>query len=308
MNKLYTLTIGIPAHNEEKNVASMLKSLLRQKARSYCIEKIYVMLDGCSDNTEKIVKKIALKNKKIKIFNDHKRLGKAQRLNHLLALNKSDYIAFFDADIILGGKYDLEYMVDKITSSKNLNVVAANQTPSRPINFLNRISNASFNLLKEMATYNNSNHIHSLQGSASIINGEFAKKLKYPNNTLSDQGYLYIKSIENNKNRFAYERRSSIIFQAVSTFIDYRLISARTVTDDKNNLSDVFGKKILKAYRVPKTHLLKSILIRTAKDPIFTPLSIILNIYVRIFPYKKTKNNHGLWDTISSSKNAIKIQ
>ncbi len=305
MKKKYTITIGIPAHNEAKNIGNMLKSLLGQKAVSYKIEKIYIVCDGCTDNTEKIVKKFASKNKKIKVINYRQRLGKAIRLNQILRMNKSDFLIFFDADIILGKTSDVEEMVKIIAKDQQLNVAAANQLPAAPISFINKISNASFMLLKEMANFNNGNHIHNLQGCASILRKEFVKSFSYPKGTITDQGYLYIKAIAKNKNGFGFAKNTNILFRAVSTFKDYRMIAARAIYEDKSDLVNRFGQEVLERYKVPKLQLMKAILKRCANDPIYTPLSMVVNIWARLFPYKKAVSTNGKWEVIRSTKRAI---
>jgi glycosyltransferase involved in cell wall biosynthesis len=56
MKNIKTLTIGISAHNEEKNISSLLESIFAQKQRNYVLENIYVVCDGCTDNTESVVR------------------------------------------------------------------------------------------------------------------------------------------------------------------------------------------------------------------------------------------------------------
>ena len=61
MNKKPTVTIGIPAHNEEANIANMLNSVISQEQKSFFLEKIIVALDGCTDNTESEAREFAKK-------------------------------------------------------------------------------------------------------------------------------------------------------------------------------------------------------------------------------------------------------
>ena len=67
-----TVTIGIPAHNEAENISYLLRSILRQKQRNYKLEKIIVVCDGCTDNTEDKVKQFAKKHKIVELIFDHK--------------------------------------------------------------------------------------------------------------------------------------------------------------------------------------------------------------------------------------------
>src|SRR3990167_2835632 len=101
INEKPTVTIGIQAYNEEANIGNMLKSVLKQREESFVLERILIVLDGCTDNTFRIVKAIAKKDRRIKVMHDGKRTGKATRLNQILTKNNSDFVFFIDADIVL---------------------------------------------------------------------------------------------------------------------------------------------------------------------------------------------------------------
>ena len=179
-NKL-TLTIGIPAYNEEANIKNMIESVLKQKGNSFVLEKILVVLDGCTDNTFEIVNAVAKKDRRIKIMHDGKRTGKASRLNQIYKMNKSKLIGTFDADIVFERDFELELMVKEFIRSKMVQVVAGRQLPVKADSLMGRFSNASFLMLQNASMrWKNGNNIHSLQGSSSILRGDFAKLFKYP--------------------------------------------------------------------------------------------------------------------------------
>ena len=65
--KKISLSIGIPAHNEEANIGRLLENLLTQPLEDFLIlEEIIVVTSGCTDRTEKIVDKFAKKDERIK--------------------------------------------------------------------------------------------------------------------------------------------------------------------------------------------------------------------------------------------------
>jgi glycosyltransferase involved in cell wall biosynthesis len=53
-NKL-TVTIGIPAYNEEKSISNLLDSIIEQTQKDYVLEKVIVACDGCTDKTSEVV-------------------------------------------------------------------------------------------------------------------------------------------------------------------------------------------------------------------------------------------------------------
>src|SRR6266545_607941 len=96
------LCIIIPAHNEEKRIAPTLNNYADffGKLKSHETE-ILVVLNACSDNTEKIVKDISEEKGNIKYINFEqggKGFAVIQGFKHALA-EKFDLVGFVDADM-----------------------------------------------------------------------------------------------------------------------------------------------------------------------------------------------------------------
>jgi cellulose synthase/poly-beta-1,6-N-acetylglucosamine synthase-like glycosyltransferase len=91
-----TVTIAVPAFNEEKTIAGTLNSLLklsypREKLRIVCIN------DGSKDNTGKLCDEFAKKHSHISVIHQQNQ-GKHVALNAALAKTTSTYFACLDAD------------------------------------------------------------------------------------------------------------------------------------------------------------------------------------------------------------------
>ena len=97
----YTISVVIPAYNEEKSIARTIYSVISQTAK---IEEIIVIDDCSTDRTAKVVKKageIAKKNK-VTVVKTPKNMGtKARAQNYVLPLIKTELFVTIDADTIL---------------------------------------------------------------------------------------------------------------------------------------------------------------------------------------------------------------
>src|SRR3989344_5050591 len=87
------LSIIIPAHNEQDYILKTIDSIKKQNFKDY---EIIVVLDGCTDNTLKLIKNkvdkiIILKNKK----------GPAIAKNEGAKVSNGDILVFLDADTLL---------------------------------------------------------------------------------------------------------------------------------------------------------------------------------------------------------------
>ena len=91
-----SISFLIPVHNEKKNIKKCIISLLNLDYPKEKI-KIFVVDDGSTDCTKKIVLKIAKKLKNIKLIEqEHK--GKGAAINNGLRYVKTELVACMDAD------------------------------------------------------------------------------------------------------------------------------------------------------------------------------------------------------------------
>jgi len=99
MNKV-RLAVGIPAHNEEKNIGKLLQNLLEQPLdEGVVLEKIIVVTSGCTDRTEEIVEAFARKDRRVRHFSEAERRGKISAVNLILRESRgSDVLLMLSAD------------------------------------------------------------------------------------------------------------------------------------------------------------------------------------------------------------------
>jgi len=102
MSKTYTVSLLIPAHNEEKNIRMLLRHLVGQKTtKKFDLKEIVVVASGCDDKTEEVVKDLIKTNRRIKLLSQKVREGKTSAINLFLKNTNSDIIVMESADTIL---------------------------------------------------------------------------------------------------------------------------------------------------------------------------------------------------------------
>lgn len=90
------VSIIVPSYNEEATLENSVKGLL---AQTYHHCEIVIVNDGSTDNTLKIARAIARKNRKVRVFN-RKNAGKAAALNYGIKKAWGSIIVCMDADSI----------------------------------------------------------------------------------------------------------------------------------------------------------------------------------------------------------------
>lgn len=187
------ITIGIPAHNEEKNIGKLLGLIIREKRSVPQPIEIIVVNDGSTDKTKDVVK--SFEKDGVKLINKQQG-GKVSAINEIIKNSKGDIIIVQDSDTsIKGGSYNL---IIRCFKYKNIGMVAGKGIPT------NKGKKFTTFVAK---TFSEMHHLHSLrmvkEGKAPRIYGAlyaFRKKIikePIPERIVADGEY--IRSIIQNK-------------------------------------------------------------------------------------------------------------
>lgn len=302
-NKL-TVTVGIPAYNEELNIVNLLSSILFQKGGSFFLEKIIVVLDSCTDDTEKKAKAFAEKHTKIQIISNNQRKGKVKRLNQLYKLNKSDIFIQFDADIILASQYTIQKMVKTFLEENDTIMVSAHEIPLKPDTFIGKAIYAGYEFWdRTRLSIKNYDHVQNHYGAATALRKSFVKKVQYPRDITDDRGYLYLSAKK--YGNFRYNIDAIIFYRPVSTIHDYLKLYDRSFFKNQSALAKHFSSEVYTWYHIPVKNKLKAVAITFFKNPFYTILALLLNAYIRLLPRHDKFYHRGMWEISKSTKKAI---
>jgi len=302
-----TVTIGIPAHNEEANITNVLKSVLRQKGSNFIIEKIFVLCDGCTDTTAEKTRKFTTEYPIINVIDDGKRKGKMGRLNQIYRINKSDLVFSVDADVVLRGENVIKKMVSAF-SKEDVVLVSGNNQPLKAGTLFERFYNTGFEMWYQIRKdCNNGNHIGNIHAMIVGLRDSFAKSFKYPEETyISDGGFAFI-SAKLKKKEFRFVEDSIVIFRSVDNLQDYFLQATRNL-NAKKSIADHFGDWVYKEYYIPRKKKVKGILKALISNPLYTTGALLLMLTLRFNNQKRFwLEGCGKWKISKSTKRAISI-
>lgn len=88
-------SVGVCAHNEEKNIGRLLDNL-----RSQAGDEIMVVASGCTDGTIDIVKNKMADDGRIKLLAQEKREGKSSAVNLFIRNSSNDLLVLISADVL----------------------------------------------------------------------------------------------------------------------------------------------------------------------------------------------------------------
>lgn len=94
MEKKYSISVLVPAFNEERTIGGTIKSIFDIE---YPIKELIVVNDGSTDNTKNIVENLLKKYPKLKLI-DKENSGKGESLNQGIKIAKGELVVVVDAD------------------------------------------------------------------------------------------------------------------------------------------------------------------------------------------------------------------
>ncbi len=300
MKNKKTVSVYIPAYNEENNISFLLKSILRQKGNSFTLKRIVVVDDGSTDRTREIVLNISRKFPIIKLLKDNKRIGKIDRLNQIYKINKSEILILFDGDLILKSSLVIENMIKKF--NKGTSLVSANKIPLASKTLIETLINCLYIFFYEIRKdINNGENIHNFSSCAYAINDVFAKKLNYPKNIYPITKFTYFAAIKNDL-RFKFAKDAYVYFRSSNNMHDYSL-QVNRFSDVEMLNEEYYGIWIRSFIHIPFSRKLFIASKMLITNPFIFSLAIILRLTLML-----QKNNHPsgrIWELATSSKKLI---
>jgi glycosyltransferase involved in cell wall biosynthesis len=115
------VSIGMSVRNNEKTLASSLRSILRQ---TYANWELILIDDGSSDQTVPLARRIAETDERIRLQVDGARKGLPARLNETIDASRGDYYARMDGDDVAYPER-LERQVEYLEGHPSVDLVGA---------------------------------------------------------------------------------------------------------------------------------------------------------------------------------------
>lgn len=295
-NQRTTVTIGIPAFNEEKNIGTLLQSVLNQTQSKYRVDKIIVVSDGSTDRTEIIVKNI--KSHSIKLIDGLERKGKPNRLNQIIESINSDILAILDADILIKDNFFLERLIKPILEY-GVDLTSAAIEELEPKTLIQKILKSSMVLKKNIfENFREGYNLYTCHGRARAFSRRLYKSINFKD-TVADDAFSYLFCKTNNYKYF-FAGEAKVFYKLPETLEDHEKQSTRFFKSFQN-LSYKFKKEFLiSEYKIPRILVFKEVLKTALKYPIillYFPIYFHNKIRSVFVNFQSTK-----WEIAHSSK------
>lgn len=278
---LLTITVGIPAYNEEANIESLLQEVRKQKLATVSLKEVIVYSDASSDGTLDILK--CMKMKPLRVLSGEKRMGKSYAMNQIIKQTTSDILVLLDGDILIHDKYMIEKLIEPIR------VQNADLTSARVKEFWTKskfedILKISMLLKKDIfESYKKGNNIYTCHGRARALSKKLYNSIRFKNNIVAEDAYAYLYTVYN-KFTYIFADCADIHYRLPGNFKDHQKQSVRFIQSYKQ-LAGEFGKNfIARETKLPKSVVLPFVFRYFLRYP------LTLFLYVSILAYMKVRS------------------
>lgn len=275
-----TITIGIPAYNEEQNIAKLLKQILGQKITSGAVINIIVASDGSTDKTVELVE--SLKNKKIILIDGKKNQGKAYRQNQIIERANSDILVLFDADISIEDNLFIEKLIKPIFRKQaDFTSSALIELPAR--GFFEKVLAVSMQLKRILfSKLKNGNNIYNCHGPARAFSRQAYKLLSFIESDGEDM-YSYLACVKKGL-KFQSIDKAVVYYRLPSNLSDHAKQSIRFVASEsmyEKYFNSGFGER---EFEIPMAVYLQAF---WKALPIILKNIIYVCVYLGVYFYTK---------------------
>lgn len=206
-------------------------------------------------STDKTVEKaLEVRDKRLKIIQNSKRMGNAQNINKICRMVKGDVVVLFDADVIMADGKTLHNLVQPFIMDQKVGLVSGLSWPTEASTFIEKAIHVTFKAYSKMRKgIKNGNSIYSCVGRSMALSKEFAKLVDIPKAVYASDTYLYLLCVKNNF-KFKFVPSAKVIFNSPSTLRDHIKQNTRFV-GSLENVYPIFGELAEKEFYVPRLPL-----------------------------------------------------
>lgn len=303
VEKKLTVTIGIPALNEEANIKYLLESILSQRQENYIITKIIVNSDGSTDKTVELAKSI--NNPLIEVIDNNERKGQYFRQNEIVQKFDDDILVLLNADILPANVNFLEHITAPFQIDTKIGIVSPMACFSYPETTIEDVLNLRLKIYNDVfGKYKNGNNIYMCRGMARAFCNELAKKIEWPQ-AVGEDSYSYLYCITNGY-KFKYQPSAQFTFKSPKTLVEHEKQSSRYFSS-VGVKKDYFDNELVASeYALPLNIIIPTMLKYLVLQPTYIFLYALLYFNGIIKSYtKRYQSKAVLWDLAKSSKELI---
>ncbi len=300
MNRRWSVSIGIPAYNEEANIQLLLHSLLRQKQHHVMIREILVVSDGSTDET--VAKAKSVKDTRIYVIDRKDRYGMNVTQNEIVSRAKGDALILVNADVLPADDDFLDRIVNPLMHDQSIGIVGGDPLPMPPKNSIEWSLSENHKWKQTFFRHvNGGETIYLCHGRVRAFSKKMYRNIVWPNYCPED-AYSFLRCYELGL-RFVFVESARVYFRSPQTIEEHARQSLRFI-QGRDALIRYFSQdSISNVYHIQPMIFFQFLFFYAFKKPIAFMSYFIIMIFVWI-AYRREVDIHQ-WDISVTTKKVL---
>ncbi len=298
MKPTLTVSVGVPAYNEESNIQYLLSNIESQEEKNFIITEIIIVSDASTDNTGALIEKFAKKSSlHIRLIRNQTRKGQNVCQNIILNKARGDIVVLLEADSLLKSKDGLFQLIFPILF-KRADASYAHSIPlesrsfiGKTLTFVEKCKSLSF------LRHKNGKNIFTCH-SGKALTRQFAEEFRWTPN-IPEDSFFYLSSLRLRK-KILFSKNALIYFMPPQTMKDYILKTTKFKNGVKL-LKNYFPANLLKKESSLSYLYFIALFSQLIKNPVYTSMYTLL--YLASVIYKFSLQDYtSKWEISYSTK------
>ncbi len=297
-----TVTVGIPAYNEEKNIGYLIRDLEAQELHSVVLEKILLYSDGSTDQTCPIIDRV--RDTRIECVKSSERRGVTEATNYMFSHIESDILVFLNADIAIKDPLFLEKLTAPLVGG------SADMTSCRlqalwPATFFEKILYAGHSFKNAVfEKYHSGQNLYTCHGPVRAFTRAVYSGMRF-SESVADDMYSYLYAMKYTF-RYQFVPQTSVYFRLPDSWSDHLCQSVRFFKSPEV-VEKEFGAKFARQYlRMPYRVLFGEFILHLLRSPIRMSFYGSIALFMKVKSLLWKSPDIGTWEIAESSKQVEK--
>jgi len=274
---MVTVTIGIPAFNEEDTIHFLLQQVTSQRQeQDVNIVKIVVLSDGSTDGTAEIVRKWLPIDRRIQLYTHGHRKGMSATVNDIFLLAKGDILLILDADASLDNPDAVVRMANALLPIGERRACVPDVFPSPPSTLVERAGYFSAKLRANVISLRPYYSFHVCFALTRPLFSEIA----IPDEVIPTEAYVFFRCIQLGA-KVTYLKDVRVLYREPSTLHDF-LNQRIRYEKEKEQLRALFGNNALDQMSISKKTLTEEFLRCVRDDTLSGILWLVLRTLAKL--------------------------
>ena len=295
------ISVGIPAHNEEENIAPLIEALKTQIITRGQIAEIIVISDGSADRTAERVRSVTDERVRLIVWERREGLNRAQ--NKIVSEAKGDILIILNADVLPANDVFIQEIIAPILNDARVGLASTDMIAAKPLGvFEKTIANSYAFKNRIYKALRDQDNIYLCHGQARAFSRAFYAQMHW-SDEFPEDAYSYIMCLRKGF-AFRFAPGAQILFRCPQNLSDHLRQSGRFI-DGKERLMQSFSASSIRPYyHIPLPLFFSELGKALVRHPLLTVAYLFITAFVRMSGWRPS---HASRYEISKSSKKILV-